>query len=202
MKSRKTLTLKEYIGYGLTELPGTLNTILGAFLAMFYTDSIGLTAAAVGTMFFVSRLFDGVSDLIAGSIVDNTRTKWGKARPWLLWLCIPTGLAIAAIFWVPEKGSSTAQLVYAYITYNLFVTILYTMISVAKVALMPLMTQDGKERSILGTMTVLVGLGGALLGTSVTFPFINAVGGNVTAWRIVFAVYGFIVAAGTLLAFF
>lgn len=202
MKSRKTLTLKEYIGYGLTELPGTLNTILGAFLAMFYTDSIGLTAAAVGTMFFVSRLFDGVSDLIAGSIVDNTRTKWGKARPWLLWLCIPTGLAIAAIFWVPEKGSSVAQLVYAYITYNLFVTILYTMISVAKVALMPLMTQDGKERSILGTMTVLVGLGGALLGTSVTFPFINAVGGNVTAWRIVFAVYGFIVAVGTLLAFF
>ena len=202
MSRRKTLTLKELIGYGLTELPGTLNTILGAFLTMFYTDSIGMAAAAVGTMFFISRLFDGISDLIAGSIVDNTRTKWGKARPWLLWLSIPTGLAIAAIFWVPTKGSAVAQLAYAFITYNLFVTILYTMISVAKVALMPLMTQDGMERSIRGTMTVLIGLGGALLGCSITFPFIMSVGGNVMAWRIVFAVYGFIVAAGTLLAFF
>ena len=200
-KNRKSLTLTELIGYGLTELPGTATTILSAFVTMFYTDSIGMAAGAVGTMFFISRLFDGISDLIAGNIVDKTRTKWGKARPWLLWLAVPVGLSFAAIFWVPQNGSATMQLVYAFITYNLFVSVLYTMIGVAKAALMPLMTQDIGERSLMASLSVLVGLGGALLGTSVTFPFINALGGNLTAWRIVFAVYGFIVTAGTLLSF-
>ena len=201
MNGKKSLNITEIIGYGLTELPGTANTIIAAFLTMFYTDSIGMAAGAVGTMFFVSRLFDGISDLIAGSLVDKTKTKWGKARPWLLWLCVPIGLSLAVIFWVPQSASPTVQMIYAFITYNLFISVLYTMIGVAKAALMPLMTQNTGERSVMATLSVLVGFGGAMLGTSMTFPFINAMGGDITAWRIVFAVYGFIVTAGTLLSF-
>lgn len=109
-------TLAEKLGYGLGELPGTMNSILGAVLTMFYTDSAGLAAGMVGTMFFISRLFDGVSDLLAGSLIDRTRTKWGKARPWLLWMSVPIGLALALIFWIPANGSNTMKMSYAFVT--------------------------------------------------------------------------------------
>lgn len=201
MGKGKELGFKEKLGYGLGELPGTANAILAAFLTMFYTDSIGLAAGAVGTMFFVSKLFDGITDLIAGNIVDKTKTKWGKARPWLLWLSVPTGLALALIFWIPQNGSDTAKLIYAFVTYNLFMAIMYTMVGVAKSALMPLMTQDGLGRAALAKYSLIFGLGGAILGCSMTFPFVFAMGGDIKAWRIVFTIYGIIVTLGLFLSF-
>lgn len=192
---------KEKLGYGLGELAGTANTIIAAFLTMFYTDSVGMAAGAVGTMFFISKLFDGITDLIAGNIVDKTKTKWGKARPWLLWLAVPTGLALALIFWVPQDGSPAAKLIYAFITYNLFMAVMYTMVGVAKSALMPLMTQDGLGRAALAKYSLIFGLGGAILGCSVTFPFVFALGGDIRAWRIVFMIYGAAVTLGLFLSF-
>lgn len=201
MGKGKEIGFKEKLGYGLGELAGTANAIIAAFLTMFYTDSMGMAAGAVGTMFFVSKLFDGITDLIAGNIVDKTKTKWGKARPWLLWLSVPTGLALALIFWVPQDGSSTAKLVYAFVTYNLFMAVMYTMVGVAKSALMPLMTQDGLGRAALAKYSLIFGLGGAILGCSMTFPFIFAMGGDIRAWRIVFMIYGAVVTVGLLLSF-
>ncbi len=201
MEKGYQLTFKEKLGYGLGELPGTANSILAAFLTMFYTDNVGLAAGAVGTMFFISKLFDGITDLIAGTIVDKTRTKWGKARPWLIWLSVPIGLSLALIFWVPQEASNTGKMIYAFITYNLFTSILYTMIGVAKSALMPLMTQDGLGRAALAKYSLIFGLGGSILGCSVTFPFVFALGGNTTAWRIVFIIYGVIVTVGMILSF-
>lgn len=201
MGKGKELGFKEKLGYGLGELPGTANAILAAFLTMFYTDSIGLAAGAVGTMFFISKLFDGITDLIAGNIVDKTKTKWGKARPWLLWLSVPTGLALALIFWIPQNGSDTAKMIYAFVTYNLFMAIMYTMVGVAKSALMPLMTQDGLGRAALAKYSLIFGLGGAILGCSMTFPFVFAMGGDIKAWRIVFTIYGIVVALGLFLSF-
>ena len=201
MEKGYQLGLKEKLGYGLGELPGTANAIIAAFLTMFYTDSMGMAAGAVGTMFFISKLFDGITDLIAGNIVDKTKTKWGKARPWLLWLSVPTGLALALIFWVPQDGSDTAKMVYAFVTYNLFMAVMYTMVGVAKSALMPLMTQDGLGRASLAKYSLIFGLGGAILGCSVTFPFVFAMGGDVRAWRIVFSIYGAVIMVGLLLSF-
>ena len=168
---------------------------------MFYTDNIGMAAGAVGTMFLISRIFDGISDLIAGNIVDRTKTKWGKARPWLLWLGIPIGLSVALLTWVPENASSTTQMIYAFLTYNLFMSILYTMVNVAKSALMALMTQNPIERAKLAKYSVLFGLGGSMIGCSVAFPLINALGGDISAWRGAFAIFGTITSIGVLLSF-
>ena len=199
-KMHKT-TFAEKLGYGLGELPGTMNAILGAVLTMFYTDSVGLAAGMVGTMFFISRLFDGISDLLAGSLIDRTRTRWGKARPWLLWMSVPTGLALALIFWIPANGSDTMKMIYAFVTYNLFISVLYTIVGVAKNALMPLMTQDGPSRGALARYSLIFGLGGTILGISVTFPFLFALGGDLKAWRTIFIVYGIITTVGLLLSF-
>lgn len=74
----------ERIAFGFGALPEVANSIVAAFLTMYYTDNIGLAAGMVGTMFFISKLFDGISDLLAGTLIDRTKTRWGKARPWLL----------------------------------------------------------------------------------------------------------------------
>lgn len=199
----KTEKLKftEYLGFGLSAVPGAMNTIIAAFLTMFYTDNVGLAAGAVGTMLLISKLMDGISDLVAGSIIDKTRTRWGKARPWLLWTAVPMGISIALIFFVPAQGSDIGRLIYAFLTYNLFSTVMYTIAGIAGNALMPLMTQDGKSRGTLASLVMLFGLGGTMLGMSITFPFISAMGGDLRAWRIVFCVYGIVVTLSMLAGF-
>lgn len=195
------LKFREKLAYGLGEIPNAMVSVLGAFLTLFYTDEIGLLPGVIGTMFFVSKILDGISDLAAGTIVDRTRSKWGKARPWLLWLAVPTGLVLALIFFIPQNGSPTVKLVYAFTTYNLYNTVLFTMVGCAKNALMALMTQRAKDRMSLSKYNTLLGLGCVMAATSVTLPFINKMGGDVKAWRIVFVVYGVITALGLLFSF-
>ena len=147
METQK-LKFTEKLAFGLGELPGTMNSLLGAFLTMFYTDSVGMAAATVGTMFFISRLFDGITDLIAGNIVDHTHTKWGKARPWLLWWCIPFAVSLVLMFTAPDFGT-TGKIVYAFLTYNLAVTVVYTAINLPFGSLAALMTKNQTERGYL-----------------------------------------------------
>lgn len=198
--SNGKLSFVSKLAYGFGEVPGAVNGLLGAFLMMFYTDKVGLSAGVIGTMFLISKIFDGTTDLIAGTIVDKTKTKWGKARPWLLWGAVPTGLSVALIFMVPNS-SPTVKLIYAFITYNLFTSIMYTMVGVAKSALMALMTQNPMQRGNLAIFSLIFGLGGSVLGFSVTMPFIFKLGGDINAWRIVFAIYGIIATISLLISF-
>ena len=202
MEMHKKLKFTEKLSYGIADLPEAANSIIAAFLTMFYTDNIGLAAAAVGTMFFISKLFDGISDILAGILIDKTRTKWGKARPWLLWLSVPTGLSIALIFFIPQDGSKTMQMIYAFVTYNLFTSIMFTITGIARSSLLALMTQDFRERGSMASFGMFFGLAGTILGCSLTFPLIFKLGGDIRAWRILFGIYGVIVTAGLLAGFF
>lgn len=202
MDTRRKLKFTEKLSYGIADLPEAVNSIIAAFLTMFYTDNIGLAATAVGTMFFISKLFDGISDILAGVLIDKTRTKWGKARPWLLWLAVPTGLSIALIFFIPQDGSKAMQMLYAFVTYNLFTSIMFTITGIARSSLLALMTQDTKERGSMAAFGMFFGLAGTILGCSFTFPLIFKLGGDIRAWRILFGVYGAIVTAGLFAGFF
>ncbi|MGN1141729.1 MAG: MFS transporter [Oliverpabstia sp.] len=199
--NEERLKYREKFAFALGELPNAMTSILAAFLTMFYTDSIGMSAAAVGTMFFVSKIFDGITDILAGRLIDKTRTKWGKARPWLLWLSVPTGLSLALIFFIPSNGSPTTQLIYAFVTYNLYTSILFTVVGCAKNALMALMTQNADDRVSLSKYNTLFGLGAVMVGCALTFPFVSKMGGDTAAWRTVFIVYGIIITLGLLFAF-
>ncbi len=202
MDTSRKLKFSEKLSYGLSDFPEAANSILAAFLSMFYTDNIGLAAGAIGTMFFISKLFDGISDILAGTLIDKTKTKWGKARPWLLWLSVPTGLALALIFFIPQDGSKTMQMIYAFVTYNLYTAVMFTITGIARSSLLALMTQDMRERGSMATFGMFFGLGGTILGISMTFPLIFKFGGNTRAWQIVFIVYGLVVIAGLLYGFF
>ena len=142
--------LAERFSYGCGDFGcNIIYTAMSAFLMFYYSDYAGVNTLAVGTIMLVSRVFDGVSDIIMGVIVDRTKSRFGKARPWLLRMCVPFAVSGILLFSVPAGMSETAKLIYVFVTYNLTSTVIYTAINVPYSSLNALMTQDPYERSVL-----------------------------------------------------
>ena len=157
---------------------------------------------AVGTIMMISRVFDGISDIIMGVIVDRTHSRFGKARPWILRMCIPFAISGVLMFSVPASWSSTPKLVYVFITYNLVSTVIYTAINVPYSALNALMTQDPYERSVLSIFRNLLATAGTLTINTFTLPLVEYFGNNASAWTKNFVVFGFVSIAAFLCTFF
>ena len=158
------LTLRNYVGYTAGDLANNLAFSLQAlFLLIYYTNVVGLDAAAIATMFLVVRVWDAFADLFAGRVVDMTRTRWGKFRPFLLFASAPLLLSSVALFTVPDFDSMTAKYVYAYITYALL-GLLYSLTNIPYGSLATVMTQDPVERSRLGVWRTFVDLRDAAAG--------------------------------------
>ena len=157
---------------------------------------------AVGTIMMISRVFDGISDIIMGVIVDRTHSRFGKARPWILRMCIPFAISGILMFSVPASWSSTPKLVYVFITYNLVSTVIYTAINVPYSALNALMTQDSYERSVLSIFRNLLATAGTLTINTFTLPLVEYFGNNASAWTKTFVVFGFVSIAAFLCTFF
>ena len=105
------------ISYGLGDT--ACNIVFGmitALLTLFYTDYCGIPVVTVGLVMLISRIFDGSSDVIMGIIVSKTKSKWGKARPWILWMSVPYVLCAVAMFCVPHSSSTTVQFWYIFVT--------------------------------------------------------------------------------------
>jgi GPH family glycoside/pentoside/hexuronide:cation symporter len=142
------LSLSEKVGYGLGDAAANL-VWRGAlaYLAVFYTDTYGLSAAAAAMLFLVVRLSDGVTDIIMGMIADRTKTQMGKFRPWILGSTPFLGLFMVLCFTTPDFGD-VGLLVYAYLTY-IGLTLAYTVNNVPYSALMGVITSDDRERTSL-----------------------------------------------------
>ncbi|MBN2343676.1 MAG: MFS transporter [Deltaproteobacteria bacterium] len=135
----------EKLGYGCGDFASVLYwQTISAWLLYFYTDVFGITAAAAGTMILVSRLWDGVNDPMMGMLADRTNTRYGKFRPYLLWLAIPMGVVAVLTFSSPNLSPS-GKLVYAWVTYVLFM-MTYTAINIPYSALLGVITSDTTER--------------------------------------------------------
>ncbi|MBD3220994.1 MFS transporter, partial [bacterium] len=141
MPDAHQLSIREKIGYGLGDTASNLYfQMFIIYLLFFYTDVFGIPAAAAGTMLMVSRFWDAVNDPLMGIIADRTSTRWGKFRPYLLWISIPIGLIGVATFYTPDL-SVTGKIVYAYITYTLMM-MAYTAINIPYSALMGVLSPD------------------------------------------------------------
>ncbi|NDO67848.1 MFS transporter [Schaedlerella arabinosiphila] len=206
MENRSKLTMSKVIerfSYGCGDFGcNIIYTAMSAFLLFYYTDYAGVSALAVGTIMMVSRFFDGISDVIMGVIVDRTRSKYGKARPWLLRMCIPFELSGILLFSVPTSWASAPKLVYVFITYNLVSTVIYTAINVPYSALNALMTQDPYERSVLSIFRNLLATAGTLTINTFTLPLVEYFGDNTSAWTKTFCVFGLLAVAAFLVNFF
>ena len=206
MNQKSKLTFEkifERFAYGCGDFGcNIIYTAMSAFLLFYYTDYAGVSAMAVGTIMMISRVFDGISDIIMGVIVDRTHSRFGKARPWILRMCIPFAISGVLMFSVPASWSSTPKLVYVFITYNLVSTVIYTAINVPYSALNALMTQDPYERSVLSIFRNLLATAGTLTINTFTLPLVEYFGNNASAWTKTFVVFGFVSIAAFLCTFF
>lgn len=206
MESKSKLTLskiRERFAYGCGDFGcNIIYTAMSAFLMLYYTDYAGVSSLAVGTIMMVSRIFDGVSDIIMGVIVDRTKSRFGKARPWLLRMCIPFAVSGVLLFSVPVSWTSTPKLVYVFITYNLVSTVIYTAVNVPYSALNALMTQDPYERSVLSIFRNLLATAGTLTINICTLPLVEYFGDNASAWTKTFCVLGLLAVMAFLINFF
>ena len=171
------LRFTEKLGYGLGDAASNFFfQVFNIFLLYYYTDIFGLSAAAVGTMFLVTKIVDALSDPVMGLIADRTRSRWGKFRPYLLWAAIPYGVCGYAMFAGPEL-SDTGKLVYAYATYTLMM-LAYTAINVPYSALMGVISPLSVERTKVASYRFICAFAAAwLIGTFVT-PLKNILGGG------------------------
>lgn len=139
------LSLKEKIGYGMGDAGSCMIwSVLALYLTWFYTDVYGLDPAIVGTLFLVIRVFDAFSDPVMGAICDRTHTRWGKFRPWLLWMAVPFGLGAVLMFTTPDL-SMNGKIIYAWITY-LVMSLIYTAINIPYCSVAGVITLNQKER--------------------------------------------------------
>jgi GPH family glycoside/pentoside/hexuronide:cation symporter len=162
-------------------------TFTGSFLTQYYTDSVLISAAFIGTMMLIMRLADGVTDIVQGVLIEKTNTRFGKARPWLMVSILPLIITTALVFNVPASLSGTGKLVYICITYFLMATIFYTMFSLGYWSMLQLVTSDPHERNKLSSISNICGFVAGLVISTGTVPLLNAFGGSrsQTAWRVV-----------------
>ena len=171
------IKLTEKIGYGFGDMASSMFwKLFGAYLMIFYTDVFGLPAAAVGTMFLITRIWDSAFDPIVGVIADRTHSRWGKFRPYLLWLAVPFGLIGVLTFFTPDWGP-TARLVYAYVTYSLMMMV-YSAINVPYASLLGVMSPDPKERNTLSTFRMMFAYIGSFIALLLFMPLVNFFSGG------------------------
>jgi len=183
----------ERLGYGAGDLGFNLYwTTIASFLAAFYTDVFGLGAAAAGTLLFVTRLFDAVTDPLMGAVADRTRTRWGQFRPWLLVGALPLALMGVVTFSTPDLGD-TGKLVWAYLSFS-GLMLAYTVLSTPYSALSGVMSACSEERTTLNSLRFLFAFGGGALVNKFTLPLVDLLGEGdpQRGWPLTMALYGLI----------
>ena len=171
----ENISIKEKIGFSLGDTASNLvwQTLM-IFQLYFYTDIFGLPAAVVGTMFLITKIWDSINDPIMGLISDRTNTKWGKFRPFLLWLALPFALFGVLTFTTPDF-SLTNKIIYAYISYTLMMMV-YTAINIPYSALMGVISASPSQRASFSQYRFMFAFTGGLIVQALTLPLVNSIG--------------------------
>ena len=193
MNEKKYLTWVNKIGYGSGDIAGNVvYALLSAFAMIFLTDTVGLNAGIVGTLIAVSKLFDGVSDIFFGAMIDKTHSKMGKARPWMLYGYFGCAVCLVAIFCIPADLSDFAKYAWFFIAYTVLNAGFYTANNIAYSALTALITKNNHERVQMGAIRFMFAFGTSMLIQTITVGCVAHFGGDAAAWRTVAIIYAMI----------
>ena len=196
------LPLREKVGYGIGDFGFNLYWAnISAFLLIFYTDVMGLAAAAVGTMMLVTKLVDAVTDPLMGAIADRTRSRWGRFRPWMLYGAVPLALAGVLTWTVPDLEGN-GRLLWAYATFTLMM-LAYTVLSMPYSALSGVMTADSQQRTTLISFRFIAAFAGTTVVNWLTLDLVRWLGrgDEQLGWQLTLGAYG-VVAVACFLAVF
>ncbi len=197
------VSLKEKIGYGFGDAASSMFwKVFSIFLPIFYTDVFGISAAAVGTMLLVTRIWDTSNDPIMGVICDRTNTKWGKFRPYLLYVAVPFGIIGVLMFTTPNFGLS-GKIIYAYITYTLMM-MAYTAINVPYASLLGVMSPKSNDRTSFASYRMIFAFAGSILVVLIYQPMVDGfknVYTETTSYQLTMAIVGLIAVCFFILTF-
>ena len=183
------ISLREKAAYGMGDVAcNVVFALTTSLLLYFYTNVAHVDVLVVGAILMVSRIFDGVSDIVVGALIDRTHSRHGKARAWILWMMLPYGASAVLLFTVPP-GSPLVKAIYIFITYNLCTTVVYTALNLPYATLATLMTRDAGQRTSINLFRTGMSAVGNLVVTAVTFPLVSLLGDTQRAWVTVSLLY-------------
>lgn len=182
--------LAEYFFYGLGDFSFCfIYGAIGSYIVFFYTDVACISAGVVGTILLLSKIFDGISDMLMGFVIENVHSPLGKARPWLLWMAVPYCIGCVLLFTVPDFGE-TGKAVYAFLSYNLMATFIFTSMNVPFGVLSSVMTNKQNERAILSISRASLGALGVFVISSYAPDMVERLGGGAGGWQKTFLLVG------------
>ena len=197
MEERKYLKWYHKVGYGSGDIAGNcVYALLTAFMMIYLTDTVGLSMGIVSTLIAVSKIFDGVSDFFFGRMIDRTKSKMGKARPWMLWPYIGCSVCLVACFAIPMSWGDTAQYIFFFIAYTLLNAVFFTANNIAYASLTALITKNTNERVQLGSFRFVFAFGTKIFIEAITIFAVTWLGGGAMGWRtiaIIYAIIGLVV---------
>ena len=194
-KIESKLSLKEKIGYSLGDTASHFVwDMVGFWILIFYTDTFGISAAAAGTIMLIARFWDMISDPIMGIIADRTKTRWGKFRPYILWMALPYSVLAVLTFTTPDLGA-TGKVIYAGVTYILLMSV-FTAINLPYSSLGAVMTSDSYERAGLNSYRFIFAFIGQFIvsGTALSLALYFGGGDNAKGYQytlILFSIISF-----------
>ncbi len=154
--------LREKIGYGFGDMASSMFwKVFCYYLPFFYANVFGLSLIDTGVLLLVTRIWDAVSDPMMGAIADRTKTRWGKYRPYLLWVAAPFSICGILLFTTPDWGYA-ARLIWAYVTYIMMMTV-YTGINVPYGAMLGVMTDNSQEKTVFSSFRMFFAYGGSFI---------------------------------------
>lgn len=190
MVDKRYLNWKNKLGYGTGDIAGNvIYAFLSTFMMFYLTDTVGMNVGVVGTLIALSKLFDAVTDLFFGYLLDRTHTKMGKARPWMLFGYVGCATLLAAIFMIPENWGDTAKYAYFFISYTLLNAVFYTANNISYATLTALITKNTSERVQLGSIRYMFAFATTMIIQAVTIDVVTGLGGSAAAWKRVAVIY-------------
>ena len=178
--------IKNYISLALLPIgtQGLSSMLFSTYLSYVYVNYLGVNAAVIGLVMSVGIVVDGVTDFLMGIVTDRVRTKWGKARHWFFVSCLPVAVSMVLMFMIPESAGTTAKVVWAFLWYNIFCTLLTT-VRLPGAALIALASDSSKVRNNLSwCYEVMNPVASSILGW-ITAPILTSLGPSLATYRII-----------------
>jgi len=194
--------MAEKICYGLGGLGANFVwSFMSMFVLTYYTNSVGIAAAAAGTMMLVARLLDGVSDVFFAWVMQKVHFKMGRVKPWILISAPLLAVSLVLAFNIPGSLSDTGKIVYIYITYSFTAAVSYTIFNLAFAAYLPAMSFDPKDQVTASSIYNVITMGGVMALSMVTPTLLAMFGGipDTGSWSKLSIIYALICLVGVTL---
>jgi glycoside/pentoside/hexuronide:cation symporter, GPH family len=198
----KKLSVGTKLGYGVCDLGGNLYfTVIAFWLLNYFTDTVGISAGLTGIIIMIGRMWDAVTDPVAGFLSDRTKSRWGRRRPWLLFGSFPLFLAMVAMFTNPGISHQGWRFVWGLGVFCLLSTF-YTVVNIPYSSLTPELTSDFHEKTSLNGYRFGFAVLGTLIGAGAALPIVNAFGDKSRGFAAMGIIFGAVMMVSALVTFF